>query len=167
MLDMGGAAAEQVPIIDEQARTLLSSVSDFASGTSAKSIMAIQTMALTFKVSSAQAVADVLENLGKIPKDIYTYHHIVTLHEGAGGGGGTTPEPRQSGGPVTAGRPYLVGEEGPEVFVPRVSGTIVPRLGGDINVYVQGSVVTEQELASTIREILLRRGVASGGAGLA
>ena len=30
------------------------------------------------------------------------------------------------GGPVTAGRPYIVGEVGPELFVPGSSGYIVP-----------------------------------------
>jgi len=34
--------------------------------------------------------------------------------------------PRASGGPVTSGRPYLVGEKGPELFVPGQSGGIVP-----------------------------------------
>lgn len=34
--------------------------------------------------------------------------------------------PRQHGGPVTAGQPYVVGESGAELFVPRQSGTIVP-----------------------------------------
>ncbi|MFA5265257.1 MAG: hypothetical protein WC378_15650, partial [Opitutaceae bacterium] len=33
---------------------------------------------------------------------------------------------RAVGGPVSAGRPYLVGEEGPELMVPNTSGTIVP-----------------------------------------
>lgn len=33
---------------------------------------------------------------------------------------------RQHGGPVLAGMPYLVGEKGPEVWVPRSSGTIIP-----------------------------------------
>jgi len=41
---------------------------------------------------------------------------------------------RENGGPVNAGRPYLVGEKGPEVFVPRNSGGIIPSyaLGGMI-----------------------------------
>lgn len=39
---------------------------------------------------------------------------------------------RASGGPVSANRPYVVGEKGRELFVPRMSGTIIPahRLGG-------------------------------------
>jgi hypothetical protein len=33
---------------------------------------------------------------------------------------------RAEGGPVTAGQPYIVGERGPEWFVPRQSGTVLP-----------------------------------------
>lgn len=33
---------------------------------------------------------------------------------------------RAEGGPVYAGTPYIVGERGPEVFMPRQSGTIIP-----------------------------------------
>ena len=35
-------------------------------------------------------------------------------------------EPREMGGPVKSGQPYLVGEKGPELFVPRNSGGIIP-----------------------------------------
>lgn len=60
------------------------------------------------------------------------------LGGGGGGGGGTTPsifgdlpgflipEGFASGGSVTGGKPILVGEEGPELFVPSGPGTIVP-----------------------------------------
>lgn len=57
---------------------------------------------------------------------------------------------KAGGGPVTAGVPYLVGEEGPEPFIPNVSGTIIPNgkvnWGGGTsqrltqNIYVQGQV---------------------------
>lgn len=46
---------------------------------------------------------------------------------------------RAAGGPVTGGMPYMVGERGPELFVPGRSGSIVPnhQLGGDnVNVVV-------------------------------
>jgi phage-related minor tail protein len=33
---------------------------------------------------------------------------------------------RANGGPVSGGSPYVVGERGPELFVPSVSGSIVP-----------------------------------------
>ena len=40
--------------------------------------------------------------------------------------------PRADGGPVSAGRMYMVGERGPELFTPNGSGTITPnhRIGG-------------------------------------
>lgn len=42
-----------------------------------------------------------------------------------------------AGGPVSSGRPYIVGEVGPELFVPSSSGSIVPNnaMGGNSNVY--------------------------------
>jgi uncharacterized protein YoaH (UPF0181 family) len=42
---------------------------------------------------------------------------------------------RENGGPVNAGRPYLVGEKGPELFVPKNSGGIIPayQIGGLIS----------------------------------
>ncbi|RIL04965.1 MAG: hypothetical protein DCC71_12175 [Proteobacteria bacterium] len=45
---------------------------------------------------------------------------------------------RADGGPVSAGRPYLVGERGPELFTPPTRGSIVPNeaLGGGANVTV-------------------------------
>jgi len=48
----------------------------------------------------------------------------------AGGGpvemGGKPIEPRAMGGPTPGRMPYLVGEKGPELFVPNASGTIIP-----------------------------------------
>lgn len=40
---------------------------------------------------------------------------------------------RAMGGPVTAGGAYLVGERGPEIFMPRSSGTIIPNGSGGLN----------------------------------
>jgi hypothetical protein len=37
---------------------------------------------------------------------------------------------REHGGPVVAGRPYIVGEKRPEIFVPSQSGTIIPSIDG-------------------------------------
>lgn len=39
---------------------------------------------------------------------------------------GARAQPRAEGGPVSAMTPYLVGETGPELFVPKVSGVVVP-----------------------------------------
>lgn len=49
---------------------------------------------------------------------------------------------RASGGPVTGGMTYLVGEQGPELFTPSASGSIIPNhaLGGSTSVVVNVSV---------------------------
>jgi len=51
--------------------------------------------------------------------------------------GTTSLTPMAAGGPVVGGRPYLVGEVGPELFIPSASGNIVPNneMGGASNVY--------------------------------
>lgn len=44
---------------------------------------------------------------------------------------------RAKGGPVTGSTPYMVGERGPELFVPSTSGTIIPNgsgMGGGVNI---------------------------------
>ncbi len=80
--------------------------------------------------------------------------------------GGKPPDERALGGPVFAGDPYWVGEQGKrELFVPRVSGQIVPISGmdagsggsrqGDINVSVQGLIRARDpfELAQQVRRV--------------
>ena len=72
------------------------------------------------------------------------------------GGGGLSSlfTPRQQGGPVfPGGGPYLVGERGPEVFLPNVSGYIAPSASGFgsnisvvANTTVNGSVRSEDDI---------------------
>lgn len=46
---------------------------------------------------------------------------------------------RASGGPVRRGSPYIVGEEGPEFFVPGASGSIIPNAGSGTAMGTGGS----------------------------
>jgi hypothetical protein len=51
---------------------------------------------------------------------------------------------RASGGPVSAGQPYMVGERGPERFIPSTNGTILPSGSGGpqvIQLVVDGRVL--------------------------
>ena len=67
---------------------------------------------------------------------------------------------RANGGPVTGNRPYLVGERGPELFVPGAQGNIVPNsaMGGanvTVNVDASGSSVEgDSEQASQLGKML-------------
>lgn len=79
-----------------------------------------------------------------------------------GPGGSTTTSfggPRASGGPVSAGTAYLIGEEGPELFVPRQSGAVVPNhaIGGGgmvVNQTIQISVGVAQTVRAEIAALL-------------
>jgi hypothetical protein len=62
---------------------------------------------------------------------------------------------RALGGPVFAGSPYVVGERGPELFVPSVSGQIVPNgvgMGG-VTIVQNNSIDARSDIA-TIRAML-------------
>jgi hypothetical protein len=45
--------------------------------------------------------------------------------------------PKADGGPVSSGMPYMVGERGPELFIPNANGSIVPNGGGGITINQQ------------------------------
>lgn len=59
---------------------------------------------------------------------------------------------RQSGGFVRAGRPYIVGERGPELFMPRSHGTILPNVGTQ-NVSINVTVNDRADLLAVLRAI--------------
>lgn len=71
-----------------------------------------------------------------------------------------TYQARAAGGPVSAGMPYLVGEEGPEVVVPRASGTVIPNdaLGGStvyqtINISTGVAQTVRAEIANLLPQL--------------
>jgi hypothetical protein len=63
---------------------------------------------------------------------------------------------RAMGGPVTSGRPYLVGERGPELFVPNRNGGIVPnhQMGGG-GVTVNQTINLSTGVSDTVRAEVL------------
>ena len=63
---------------------------------------------------------------------------------------------RAMGGFVAQNTPYMVGENGPELFIPAGAGRISPNAGGDtIVINVGGSVITERDLIETVRRGLI------------
>lgn len=71
---------------------------------------------------TAEQVAFIAANWdGKLSSLLALFQHVP---QNTGGGYGF--EPQAEGGPVYAGRGYLVGERGPELFMPNKSGTIIP-----------------------------------------
>lgn len=68
---------------------------------------------------------------------------------------------RASGGPVMANSPYMVGEKGPELFVPNASGTIVPNnrltASPSISLIMTGNTFLSQDVAEQIGDQILNR----------
>ena len=61
---------------------------------------------------------------------------------------------RASGGPVSAGQPYIVGEQGPEWFIPSSGGTVLPHgtaPGGNRTIIINAYGESPYELARMIR----------------
>lgn len=94
------------------------------------------------------------------------------IQGGGGGGSGGGFHQRQHGGPVSPGRPYIVGERRPELFVPNSAGRILPSVpgmgGGGTTVIlnVAGTVVSEGRLIDKIHEGLLAKKRKSGALNL-
>lgn len=95
----------------------------------------------------ADAASNMLRNLANKLLDIGVNFALFGAPTGVGTGKGLLGGifgKRASGGPVSAGAPYLVGERGPELFVPGAQGNIVPNnaMGGanvTVNVDATGS----------------------------
>lgn len=72
---------------------------------------------------------------------------------------------RAAGGPVTGGRPFLVGEKGPELFVPGSNGNIIPNGASGGNTYqitVQAGVGDPRAIGQQVVEYIKRFEQASG-----
>lgn len=100
-------------------------------------------------IDGTKTLGEVASNVfKKISNALLNYGVESALIEMTGGTGGFFSEVfgRASGGPVKGGSPYVVGEKGPELFVPGSSGNIVPNhaMGGAnvvVNVDASGSSV--------------------------
>ena len=93
--------------------------------------------------SLGDVASQVLRNIANKLLDVAINMALFGEMSGTGSGGGLLgglfkPSPRAMGGSVRAGQPYLVGERGPELFMPGRSGGIAPTgsFGGGVAVTV-------------------------------
>lgn len=109
-------------------------------------------------IFAGNKLSEVLRNLAQ---DLLrmAFREAVTAPLGTGLGSFFKNLFRAEGGPVASGSPYIVGERGPELFVPRSSGSIVSNDnlsgaamgGGGINItYNIASGVSRAELGSLL-----------------
>lgn len=124
-------------------------------------------------------------------KDVNIYIHQQVLktaggqsvYSGAGNVRESRVQLRATGGPVIQGHPYIVGEQGMELFVPKSNGFVVPHdrllgasragsalLGGGgpvVNVYVTQPLGTPDAIGRAVRDALRRGGNRGYGLGKA
>lgn len=115
-------------------------------------------------LSQAQVWANLMQ--------LYTsYGFSIPAGAGGSGGGGiggrTLPTPLASGGPMTAGQSYWVGEQGPELVTPTRPGYVNPAgTGFNINLNLSGATtetiraVSRQQALATFGRVLDQMGVA-------
>ena len=100
--------------------------------------------------SFAEAAKTARELMETIAREMRRVRFVVTVAVQEGGGA----ERRQHGGPVKRGEPYIVGEAGPELFIPSMSGQIATAAVGGVGfgnataeitvpVYIDSTKVTE------------------------
>ena len=123
--------------------------------------------AITSIVSGTQSAGDAFRQMAqRIISELFevlvVQRMVASLTQAIGGGGGggflgalLGVTGRAIGGPITGGKPYMVGERGPELVVPSRNGTVIPnnQLGGGQPVQVvynfQGGV-TEADLGRAL-----------------
>ena len=150
---VGGPVADATKAIDEAVSRSFRSVEN-----------TIARAALSGKTSIGKLVDSILADFDRIAASQF----IVKPIEGVVGSLIASLLPisgaRASGGPVEAGGAYLVGEQGPELFVPSSSGAIAPngapaRPAITLNVqarYAQSFLKSETQIAAMLSRALAR-----------
>lgn len=133
-LERQEAMAKMFVVMEESAkRTQMVFDSVFGNLTSA-----IDNFVKTGKLNFKDLARSIIQDLIAIQMRAATLTFLRGMFSSFGGTGSTynasggigehvfNPQARANGGPVEAGMPYMVGERGPEVIIPRSAGTVIP-----------------------------------------
>ena len=135
--------------------------------------------AAMFEESWSKAFKTLLSDVAKLVLEMFVFKNLAAQFGGSGTFLGSLftglAGQRAGGGPVNSGMAYLTGENGPEIFVPGSSGSIVPNsaLGGGQTVYqdFRGAVVTDDLMrrgeAAAMQRVSENRAVARAISGVA
>lgn len=108
-----------------------------------------------------------VKEMKELEQQVQSIKASIAAARASVGGASAPAGARADGGPVTGGEPYLVGERGPEMFIPNSSGTIVPNNAlsqpRNVNVSVmEGATINvsneadERRLAQTVASAIAR-----------
>lgn len=128
----------------------------------AKTMSSTITQGFTDAITGAKSFGDAMKSMAKTVVDalikmMVQYYITKPILEAFGGAlgipTGTTATGKAIGGSVQAGQPYMVGERGPELFIPNSQGSIVPNgnLGGGGGVVVNQTINVTTGVQQTVR----------------
>jgi tape measure domain-containing protein len=137
----------------EKQKSLIQEVSTFVADQAGRMADAFVEFATDAEFTVSDMVEAMLKDLARLVIFQTVTQPLATAVAGSfGQGGGAAPiqEGLASGGPVSPGVPYTVGERGPETFIPRTAGRIMPNgAGGNTNVQVINNTGAETSTEST------------------
>ena len=113
--------ASRLSIVNEEANKTIPAMSQLAQISNDAGSMIAQ--GFEDAILSGQKLGEVVRSLGR---DLLRLVFSQMVTQPLAKGIATALGARAMGGPVSSGSPYVVGEKGPELFVPHASGTIVP-----------------------------------------
>ena len=123
-----------------------------------------KTANVNVNAAAAFATLDLLQQYALLDKEarVFVRTYYDTTPDNYDREPGVQPNPTASGGLVFGGSPYIVGERGPELFVPNTNGQVVPnnQLGGN-NAELLGALSrlpTAREIATAVRDALILAG---------
>jgi hypothetical protein len=125
-----------------------------------KSLESSLTKGFTDAITGAKSFGEAMKNVARTVVDalmkMFVQYMIVQPMLNALGGALGIPVPatgKAIGGSVQSGQPYMVGERGPELFVPNSQGSIVANknLGGGGGVVVQQTINVTTGVQQTVR----------------
>ena len=109
---------------------------------------AIDSLKATFKEAIKQMIADTIRLMvvQAALQAVFGFFGYSATFAPSGGVSNLTKTKRQFGGPVMKNKPYIVGEDGPELFMPKTGGNIIPN--GKF-----GSTGTQQNVTYNIQAV--------------
>ena len=162
--DASALAAARWGTAFEDAATTAGAAVDKLTGAIDAVTSSLHALGQTGDLAEQQALSSVMKTvdasgIGQMMKMGTTNVNTMNAYEAAIAQGmaalGYQVQPRASGGPVSAGTPYMVGEAGPELFVPSSGGAIVPNAGGmAVTLNITQPLGTPSQIAAAVSSAL-------------
>ena len=101
-----------------------------------------------------KSTSKLIEEIDEIISDINMSFSVIIVNDASTGD--KTLETKAEGGPVQAGKPYIVGEKGPEVIIPKSDGNVIANDDSQIFAMLLASNPQLQNVSRQRAERILR-----------